>query len=111
TPLPAPYYGGIGVCTGPNLQNEKKSDDKLNLFINSKFCMIFVALIPVTNYNAQIAFKREINNGHLWIRTGFHKRPGSRGARGGVDGCRLRQGVQRESLRCKDRSRRAGQAN
>src|SRR5262249_19703496 len=28
------------------------------LFTNSKFCMIFVALIPVMNYNAQIAFKR-----------------------------------------------------
>jgi len=28
------------------------------LFTISKFCMIFVALIPVMNYNAQIAFKR-----------------------------------------------------
>jgi hypothetical protein len=28
------------------------------LFTNCKFCMIFVALIPVMNYNAQIAFKR-----------------------------------------------------
>ena len=28
------------------------------LFRNSKFCMIFVALIPVMNYNAQVAFKR-----------------------------------------------------
>ena len=30
------------------------------LFTNSKFCMISVALIPVMNYNAQIAFKRRI---------------------------------------------------
>jgi hypothetical protein len=28
------------------------------LFTNCKFCMIFVALIPVINYNAQIGFKR-----------------------------------------------------
>src|SRR5262245_22907590 len=28
------------------------------LFTNSKCCMIFVALIPVMNYNAQVAFKR-----------------------------------------------------
>ena len=30
------------------------------LFTNSKFCMISVALIPVMNYNAQIAFKKRI---------------------------------------------------
>jgi len=28
------------------------------LFTNCKFRMIFVALIPVTNYNTQVAFKR-----------------------------------------------------
>jgi hypothetical protein len=30
------------------------------LFRNCKFCMIFVALIPGINYNAQIAFKKRI---------------------------------------------------
>jgi hypothetical protein len=32
--------------------------DRAKLFTTCKFCMIFVALIPVVNYNAQIAFKR-----------------------------------------------------
>ena len=40
-------------------QNRKNaSDDRPKLFTNCKFRMVFVALIPVINYNAQIAFKR-----------------------------------------------------
>jgi hypothetical protein len=34
--------------------------DSQKLFRISKFRMIFVALIPVLNYNAQIAFKKRI---------------------------------------------------
>jgi len=30
------------------------------LFTNCKFCMNFVALIPVMDYNAEIAFKRSL---------------------------------------------------
>jgi hypothetical protein len=59
---------GQGVCTGPDFGKEKnpKSDfsdfsvfrfffdclDTAKLFTNCKFCMIFVALIPVMNYYA-----------------------------------------------------------
>jgi hypothetical protein len=64
SPLPA----GEGVCTGPSWQKQKNpkpdfSDfsvfrflfdclDTAKLFTISKFCMIFVALIPVMNYYA-----------------------------------------------------------
>src|SRR5215469_10539606 len=73
--------------------------------------MIFVALIPVTNYDAQIAFKKRIANGDLWLCTGQHEWPRSQLAGSRVDGCRLCKSVQGKSLRCEDRSRRAGQGN
>ena len=42
-------------------QNRKNaSDDRPKLFTSCKFLMVFVALIPVMNYNAQIAFKKRI---------------------------------------------------
>jgi hypothetical protein len=71
--------GGLPVCTGPSseirigkAEREKREKDRRpnaffraqtrlaqqKLFTICKFCMIFVALIPVMNYNAQIAFKR-----------------------------------------------------
>src|SRR5262249_49484697 len=66
--------------------------------------------------NAQIAFKRETNNDHLWIRTGFNRWPkpslsGSPAAR-----CWLRQGLRREDQRrsqgalraCQERRESAG---
>src|SRR5262249_33293700 len=81
------------------------------LFTICKFCTIFVALIPVTNYNAQIAFKKRTANGDLWLCTGQHERPRSRLAGSRVDSCRLREGVQGESLGCEDGPRRAGQAD
>src|SRR5215831_7744570 len=73
--------------------------------------MIFVALIPVTNYNAQIAFKKRIANGDLWLCTGQHEWPRSQLAGSRVDGCRLCKSVQGKGIRCEDRSRRAGQAD
>src|SRR5262249_60609574 len=73
--------------------------------------MIFVALIPVMNYNAQIAFKKRIANGDLWLCTGQHEWPRSQLAGSRVDGCRLCKSVQGKGIRCEDRSRRAGQAD
>jgi hypothetical protein len=68
TPTPTrPPVRGEGVCTGPSQQNQKPKSDfsdfsvflclldclrTAKLFTNSKFCMIFVALIPVMNYYA-----------------------------------------------------------
>src|SRR5262245_18038971 len=73
--------------------------------------MIFVALIPVMNYNAQIAFKKRIANGDLWLCACQHQRTGSRLAGSRASSCGLRQGIQGESLRCEDGPRRAGQAD
>src|SRR5262245_35402054 len=62
--------GGVAWSHFPDLKSEKNKDaekkkDSANeigqeakLYKTSKFCMIFVALIPVMNYNAQVAFKR-----------------------------------------------------
>jgi len=63
-PPPPSAGGGVPFAPDPNCKNEKNqnrknaSDDRPKLFTNSKFRMIFVALIPVINYNAQIAFKK-----------------------------------------------------
>ena len=79
-PLPG---GGLPVCTGPDFKKTKNSTERSFFFdlavacldrssnaaladeigtaklcTNCKFCMIFVALIPVIDYNAKIAFKR-----------------------------------------------------
>src|SRR5262249_20739705 len=75
-PLPG---GGLPVCTGPDFRNpnrksrkrEKGKRSEAKCFLSRatrlpqqklcticKFCMIFVVLIPVKNYNSQIAFKR-----------------------------------------------------
>src|SRR5215467_14472014 len=55
----------------------------------------------------KVLSKKRTNNDRLWLCASFNQWPRSRLAGSRVDGCRLRQGVQRESLRCKDRSRRA----
>jgi len=57
--------GAYRFAPDPNCKMKKPkqknaSDDRPKLFTNSKFCMISVALIPVMNYNAQIAFKKRI---------------------------------------------------
>src|SRR5262245_61268230 len=90
--------------------DSKSANIEAKLFRNCKFRMVFVALIPVVNYNAQIAFKKRIANGDLWLCTRQHERTRSRLAGSRVEGCRLRQGIQGESFRCKGRPRRTGQA-
>src|SRR5262249_3571652 len=115
SPIPDPACGPHPVCTGPSSEirigKQKERLAQQKLFTICKFRMVFVALIPVMNYNTQIAFKKRIANGDLWLCTGQHEWPRSQLAGSRVDGCRLCQGVQRESLWCEDRSRRAGQAD
>src|SRR5262252_7405141 len=133
SPTPDPACGPHPVCTGPSSeirigkQKERKEKRKRfeakcflsratrlaqqKLFTICKFRMIFVALIPVTNYNAQIVVKKRIANVDLWLCTRQHERPRSQLAGSRVDGCRLCKSVQGKSLRCEDRSRRAGQAD
>jgi hypothetical protein len=66
-PLPG---GGLPGMHRTRFQKKEKSQNRIsrislsmldsqNLFTISKFCMIFVVVIPVLNYNAQIAFKKE----------------------------------------------------
>src|SRR5215813_6718322 len=128
---PSPRRGPTGLhrtqFRNPNRKSRKREKGKRSeaecflsratrlaqqkLFTICKFRMIFVALIPVMNYNAQIAFKKRIANGDLWLCTGQHEWPRSQLAGSRVDGCRLCKSVQGKSLRCEDRSRRAGQGN
>src|SRR5262249_21020701 len=77
-PPPPLLGGGLPVCTGPSSEirigkaerEKRKKDRRPNAFFRArqgchskklcticKFCMFFVALIPVINYNAQNTFK------------------------------------------------------
>src|SRR5215510_9825787 len=90
----------IAKMKKPNRKNA--SAGRRKLFTNSKFRMILVALIPVANYNAQVAVKRGANNDDLWLCPCQHQRTRSWLAGSRVDGCRLCKSVQGESLGCKD---------
>jgi hypothetical protein len=46
------------IAKWKNQNRKNASDDRPKLFINSKFCMIFMTLIPIMNYNAKPIFKR-----------------------------------------------------
>ena len=83
---PSPRRGPTGLHRTQFQKTKKNKSQKSDCSNFSGFpfsrltdnCMIFVALIPVMNYNAQIAFKKRIANGDLWLCTCQHERTRSR---------------------------------
>src|SRR5262249_24776572 len=63
-PLPRRGLGGVHRTRFQKKKDKNPTHNKFpltsqqNLFTSCKFCMIFEALIPVMDYNAQITFER-----------------------------------------------------